>query len=74
MDSLHAVQLAAYAQMYKETTGKEISNGLIVRMDKKDNAKKAFELKKYSDLSKYFPVFKACLQVHRFLNPVKGAA
>lgn len=71
MDKFHSVQLSAYAQMYKEITGKVITKGLIVRMDKKEAAKKTFEIKEYADLPKVFPVFLSCLKVHRFINPSK---
>jgi CRISPR/Cas system-associated exonuclease Cas4 (RecB family) len=71
MDDLHAVQLAAYAQMYKEQFGEVIEDGMIVRMDKKAAAKKAFEVKEYRLLHNYFDVFEHCLGVWKFINPQK---
>lgn len=68
IDKLHGVQLSAYAQMYRELTGKEITEGIIVRMDKKEAAKKPFETKTFTDLPRYFEVFKACMAVHNFVN------
>jgi CRISPR/Cas system-associated exonuclease Cas4 (RecB family) len=73
MDDLHSAQLAAYAQLYLEQFNETINDGLIVRMDKKEAAKKTFEIKEYPNLSQYFPVFQNCLGVWRFLNPQKEA-
>jgi CRISPR/Cas system-associated exonuclease Cas4 (RecB family) len=50
----YALQLAAYAAAYEEQTGMGITRGLIVRMDKKDNAKKPFEVKEFKNLPRYF--------------------
>jgi hypothetical protein len=68
IDKLYGAQLAAYSQMYKEISGKEITEGLIVRMDKKEKSKKQFEVREFHDLPRYFEVFKACLAVHNFVN------
>jgi hypothetical protein len=68
IDALYGAQLAAYAQAYKEETGTEILNGLIVRIDKKSDAKKPIEIKRFTDLPKYFEVFKHCRHIHDFVN------
>lgn len=72
MDPLHGVQLSAYAAMYEEMTGTHIERGMIVRIDKKPEAKKAFEVKMYDALPQLFDVFKHCLALHNFVNG-KGA-
>ncbi len=68
----YGVQLSAYAQAYKEETGITVNDGFIVRVDKKEDAKVPFEIRRFSDLPKYFDVFLACLDVWRFVNK-KGA-
>ncbi len=64
----YAIQLSAYAQAYKEETGTEVTDGCIVRVDKKETAKVPFEIKRFTELPKYFSVFLACLDVWRFVN------
>lgn len=66
IDKFHGVQLAAYAQMYKEITDREITEGLIVRLDKKEGAKKLIEVKKFQNLDKYFEIFLHCLAIYNF--------
>lgn len=64
----YGAQLAAYAQAYKEETGTEVTEGFIVRVDKKEDAKVPLEVKRFTDLPKYFEAFLACLDVWRFVN------
>lgn len=65
----YGIQLAAYAQAYKEQTGKEVTEGFIVRVDKKGaEAKVPFEVKRFTELPRYFEVFKSCLDLWRFTN------
>ena len=68
MDRTFGLQLAAYAQLYAEANGLDISafdHGLVVRVDK-ENHKVYTE--RYDDMASHFEVFKACLDVYNFLN------
>lgn len=67
-DALYGAQLAAYAQGYKEMTGTEITEGLVVRMDKKPETKKAFEVTRFDDLPKYFEIFLHAKELYEFVN------
>jgi hypothetical protein len=64
----YGIQLSAYAQAYKEEHGVSISNGLVVRVDKKPDAKKPIEIKRFTDLPRYFEMFKHCRKLHDFVN------
>lgn len=64
----YALQLAAYAAAYEEETGIGITNGLIVRMDKKATSKKQFEVKEFKNLPRFFDVFLDCLSLWNFVN------
>jgi hypothetical protein len=64
----YGLQLAAYAQAYKETTGIEVTEGFILRVDKKDSAKMPLEIKRFTNLPKYFETFLHCKQVWDFVN------
>jgi hypothetical protein len=68
IDDTYALQLAAYAAAYEEETGIGVTNGLIVRMDKKADSKKQFEVKEFKNLPAYFDVFLDCLSVWNFVN------
>lgn len=68
IDDLYGAQLAAYAQGFKEQTGMEITEGLVVRMDKKPDAKKPFEVKRFDDLPRYFEVFLHAKALYDFVN------
>lgn len=71
IDSTYGIQLAAYAVAYEEETGKTISTGQIVRLDKKPDAKPQIEVRRFDNLAAYFPVFQACLVIWNFLHPEK---
>jgi CRISPR/Cas system-associated exonuclease Cas4 (RecB family) len=68
IDDSYALQLSAYAAAYEEETGICVANGGIVRIDKKPDAKKPFEVKTFNALPKYFDVFLDCLNVWNFVN------
>lgn len=68
VDKTYGCQLAAYAAAYKETTGIEITEGFVVRVDKKEDAKKPIEIVRYENLPRYYEVFLHCLQVWKFVN------
>lgn len=67
IDELYGCQLAAYAQAYKEQTGKVILTGAVVRIDKK-RPKAAAEVRVFENLPAYFRVFEACLTIWKFVN------
>jgi hypothetical protein len=71
IDTTYALQLAAYAWAYEEETGKTITTGQIVRLDKKPDAKPQIEVKRFDNLPSYFPVFLSCLNLWNFLHPNK---
>lgn len=64
----YGMQLSAYAQAFKETTGTNITEGFILRVDKKAGAKCPIEVKRFSDLPKYFDAFLSCKKVWDFVN------
>lgn len=68
VDELYGAQLAAYTQAREEETGELITDGLIVRVDKKKGAKVPFEVVRFNDLPRYFKVFEHCLNLWRFVN------
>jgi CRISPR/Cas system-associated exonuclease Cas4 (RecB family) len=72
ISSDYGMQLAAYAAAFNETTGANVTEGFILRVDKKPGAKKPLEVKRFSNLPKYFEVFMHCKQVFDFANK-KGA-
>ena len=58
----HKIQIAAYAKMYEEETGKRIQGAMIVRVDKE---KKEYEVHtlKIKDLNYYWRIFKLILKL-----------
>ena len=58
----HKIQIAAYAKMYEEVTGKRIQGAMIVRVDKE---KKEYEVStlKIKDLNYYWRIFKLILKL-----------
>lgn len=58
----HKIQIAAYAKMYEEVTGKRIQGAMIVRVDKE---KKEYEVHtlKIKDLNYYWRIFKLILKL-----------
>lgn len=58
----HKIQIAAYAKMYEEVTGKKIKGAMIVRVDKE---KKEYEVHtlKIKDLNYYWRIFKLILKL-----------
>lgn len=69
IDDTYGLQLAAYAAAYKETTGTEITEGIIVRADKKADGKNPLEVRVFHDLQgKYFPAFLHALGLWKFVN------
>ena len=68
----YGMQLAAYAEAYNETTGSNVTEGFILRVDKKPGAKKPIEIKRFTNLPKYFEAFMHCKSIYDFVNK-KGA-
>lgn len=66
IDDLYALQLSAYAQAFKEETGVEITEGFVLRVDKKPDSKKPIEFKRFSNLPMYFDVFLSCKDIYDF--------
>lgn len=64
----YALQLSAYAAAYEEETGIPVINGGVVRIDKKPDAKKPFEVKTFNGLPAYFEVFRDALSLWNFTN------
>lgn len=65
MDRWYAVQVAAYIKAWNETHDLQINSGVVVRADKK--AKKAYlQINQYSNLDRYYRLFKACKEIYDF--------
>ncbi len=64
----YGCQLAAYAAAYAEETGIEITDGIIVRIDKKADAKKLIEVREFKNLPRYYKAFLDILSVWNFVN------
>ncbi len=67
LDDLYGAQLAAYSAAWYETTGQEITSGIVVRLDKKAKKPK-YEVKEFVGLDRYFKVFLNCLAIWNFVN------
>lgn len=68
ISSDYGLQLSAYAQAFKEETGHEVTEGFIVRVDKKPGAKRPIEVERFTDLPRYFKTFLAVKDVWEFEN------
>jgi CRISPR/Cas system-associated exonuclease Cas4 (RecB family) len=68
IDDTYALQLSAYAAAYEERTGIAVKEGLIVRMDKKEDARKLIEVKQFKNLPRYFEIFLSCLDLWNFVH------
>jgi hypothetical protein len=66
IDDTYGAQLAAYATALREQHGIEVNDGLIVRVDKKLDAKKPLEVKRFENFPMYFSLFEHCLEVWKF--------
>lgn len=59
----YVLQKAAYAHMAKPTLKLYVDKGITVRVDKET---KALDVKEYTNLKKYWKIFRQCLDVYKY--------
>ena len=64
----YALQLAAYAHMANKQLGTKIAKGVILRVDKDPEKELQLEVVEYTDLDKYWKIFRMGLMYHKFVT------